>query len=105
MHHQQSGIDDSFAIRRHIRQTINGLVNRSVGIDVSTEIDSYRLEIVDDSLAREMLSAVKGHMLQEMRQTVLMVLFEDSTYGLRDMELAALLGLLVMTYIIRQTVV
>ena len=52
-----------------------------------------------------MLGAVEGHVLQEMRQTVLVILFEDSTHSLRDMKLCTLLGLFVMTDIIGQSVV
>ena len=52
-----------------------------------------------------MLGAVEGHVLQEVRQTVLVILFQDSTHSLRDMKLRALLGLFVMTDIIGQSVV
>ena len=105
MHHEQRTVHDPFAVRRHVTQTINGLVDRGVSIDVTTEIDTYRLKIVDDALTREMLRTVERHMLQEVRQTVLMILFEDSTDSLRDMELCTLFGLLVMTDIIGQSVV
>ena len=40
-----------------------------------------------------------------MGETILMVLLKDSTYGLRDMKLRALLGLLIMTDVVRQSVV
>ena len=52
-----------------------------------------------------MLRTIERHVLQEVRQTVLMILFEDSTYRLRDVELAALFGLLVVTDVVRQSVV
>ena len=52
-----------------------------------------------------MLCSVEGHVLQKVRQTILMVLFEDRTNGLRDVELATLLGLLIVTDVIRQSVV
>ena len=103
-HHKQRAVNDAFAIRRYIRKTVNGLVNRGIGIDVSAEINTYRLKIIDDPFAGEMLCSVESHMLQEMRQTVLMILFEDSTYCLRNVELATLFRLLVVTDVIGQTV-
>ena len=100
VHHEQSTIYDPGTVGRHVRQAIHSLVNRGVGVDVATEIDTNRLKIVDDTFTREMLGAVEGHMLQEMRQTVLVILFEDRSDGLCDMELTTLLGLLVMTDVI-----
>ena len=44
-------------------------------------------------------------MLQEVRQTILVILFEDGADSLCDMELAALFRLLVMTDVIRQAIV
>ena len=105
MHHEQRTVHDAFAIGRHVRQTIHGLVDRGVGVDVTAEVHTHRLEIVDDALTGEMLRTVERHVLQEVRQTVLMILLEDSTYRLRDVELAALFGLLVVTDVVRQAVV
>ena len=105
VHHQQRAVDDTLAIGRHVAQTIYRLVNRGVGIDVTAEVDTYRLKIVDDSLALKMLGTVEGHMLQEVGQTVLVVLLQDGTYRLRDVELATLFGLLVVTDVVGQSVV
>ena len=52
-----------------------------------------------------MLRTIERHVLQEVRQTVLMILFEDSTYRLRDVKLRPLFGLLVVTDVVRQAVV
>ena len=104
MHHQQSAVNDTLTISRHVAQTINRLINRGVRIDISTEGYTYCLEILNDTFTREMLRTIEGHVLQEVRQTVLMVLFEDSTYTLRNMELATLFGLLIMTDVIGQSV-
>ena len=105
VHDKERRVHDSCAVRRYIRETIDGLVDRGIGIDVSAEIHTHGLEIIDDAFAREVLGAVEGHMLQKMRQTVLVILFEDSTHSLCDMELCALFGLFVMTDIIGQSVV
>ena len=75
MHHEQSGIDDSLAIGRHIRKAIDCLVNRGIGIDVSAEVNTNRFEIIDDTFAWEMLCTIEGHVLQEVCQTILVVFF------------------------------
>ena len=105
MHHQESGVHDALTVGRHIREAVHRLVDRGVGVDISTEIDTYRLEIIDDSFSREVLRSVERHVLQEVRQTVLVILLEDSAYRLRDMELGTLFRLLVMTDVIGQSVI
>ena len=105
VHDEERRIHDSCAVRRYIREAIDGLVDGGIGVDVSTEVHTHGLKIIDDAFAREMLGAVEGHMLQKMRQTILVILFEDSTNSLCDMELCALFGLFVMTDIIGQSVV
>ena len=100
MHHQQRRVNDTLAIGRHVRQTIDRLIDGGISIDVSTEVHTDGLKIIDDALTGEVLGTIEGHMLQEVSQTILMILFEDRTYTLRDMEFAALLRLLVMTNII-----
>ena len=52
-----------------------------------------------------MLCTVEGHVLQEVRQTILVVLLEDGTYSLRDMKLRTLFGLLIMTDVVCQSVI
>ena len=101
VHHQQRRVNDSLADGRHVRQTINGLVNRRVCVDISAEIHTDRLEIIDDTFARKMLRTIESHVLQEVRQTILVILFQHSTYGLCDVEIAALFWLLVVTDVIR----
>ena len=105
MHDQQRTIDDTGTVGRHVRETIDGLVDGGISVDVTTEIHTHGLEIIDDSFAREMLGTIERHVLQEVRQTVLMILLEDGTHGLCDMELSTLFRLLVMTDVISQSVV
>ena len=100
VHHQQRAIHNTLTVRGHIRETVNGLVNRGIGIDVSSEIDTHGLEVVDDSFSRKMLGTVECHVLQEVRQAVLVVFLQNSSHRLGDMELRALFGLLVMTDVI-----
>ena len=50
---------------------------------------------IDDSLIREMLGAVKSHMLQEMGQSILVVLLQQGTYVLNNIKGGSFFGLLV----------
>ena len=104
VHNEQGGVDNTFADSRHIGEAVNGFVDRGVGVDVSAEVHTDGLEIVDNALAGEVLCAVERHVLEEVCKTVLVILLKDSADGLRDMEVATLLGFLVMTDVIRQTV-
>ena len=52
-----------------------------------------------------MLGTIESHVLKEMGETVLVILLEDSTYGLRDMELGTLLRLLIVADVVGQSVV
>ena len=105
VHDEQGGVDDAFARGGHIGEAIDCLIQCRVGVDISAEVHTDGLEIVDDTLAREMLRTVECHVLQEVRETVLVVLLEDSAYGLGDMELATLLGILVVADVVSQSVV
>ena len=48
-----------------------------VRVEVGAEPAAQRLEIADDFLLRESLRAVEGHVLDEVRQSALFLLFED----------------------------
>ena len=69
---------------------IDRLVDRGIGIEVSTEFHTDALAPGYDAglavLARKVFGAVKGHVLQEMSQTALTGLLKDGPYTLRDIE-------------------
>ena len=90
MEYQQARVDDTLAGERSRTDVIDRLVNRGVGIEVSTEFHADALAPGHDAglavLARKVLGAVKGHVLQEMSQTTLAGLLKDGTDTLRDIE-------------------
>ena len=104
MKHEKCTVED-FLTSRHVRETIHSFVERSVGIDVATETYTYRFEIVDEKFAWEVLSAVERHVFEEVSETILVVFFEDSTYGLSDVEFAAFFRLVVVTNVISKAIV
>ena len=103
--HHKHGIHERIPHQRHFREVIDGLGPGGEGIHVITETHAFLGQEIEYPLAGIMPGAVEGHMLQEMGQTVLIVLFLESAHIVRDIELRAALGLLVMAEIVAQPVV
>ena len=53
----------------------------------------------------EVLTAVKGHVLQEVGQTVLVVFFLHGTHALGDVEVGALLGIVVVADVVGKSTI
>ena len=70
-HNPSTGVKKRSIVRRHCRETVDGLVLRRRGIDVMTVHDAMPLEGVNHALTGEMLGALEGEVLQEMGNTVL----------------------------------
>ena len=56
-------------------QHVDRLVERGVGVDVGAETHPDGLQVVDDLLLLEPARAVEGHVLQEVGQALLIVVF------------------------------
>ena len=89
----------------HVRNVVDSLVNRGVGVEVYTEFHALALEPVDDALTGIVGCAVEAHVLEEVSQAALVLVFEDRTYFLSNIEISLTLGLLVMTDIVGKSVV
>ena len=86
------------------RERVDRLVEARVGVDVGAEAHAERFEERHDLVLREVARAVEGHVLGEMRQPALVVVFEDRP-GLDDeAQLGALLGLLVGADVVAQAI-
>ena len=75
MEYEDTAVDDALAWDGDLHQRVDRLVKARVSIDVATEAGTDALEEVDDALAREVLRAVEGDMLEEVSQTLLRVFF------------------------------
>ena len=62
---QEAGIYQSFAPGGYVGEIIDRLVKGGIGIDVGAEAYSVFFQILDQSLAREILGAIEGHVFQE----------------------------------------
>ena len=104
MEYEDTAVDDALAWDGDLHQRVDRLVEARVGIDVATKAGTDALEEVDDSLAREVLCAVEGDMLEEVSQTLLRVFFLHRAYLLGDIEFCSTLGLFIVTNEVGQTI-
>ena len=75
MEYEDTAVDDALAWDGDLHQRVDRLVEARVSIDVATKAGTDTLEEVDDALAREVLRAVEGDVLEEVSQTLLRVFF------------------------------
>ncbi len=59
------------------RDIVDSFVHRCVGIEVVAEFHAYRLKIVDDAFAGEILGAVEAHVFKEVGEAALVVFLKD----------------------------
>ena len=102
---QQTGIDDTLTIQRHARHIVAGLLLSGESVEVSTELHTHLLQVVDQHLAGQVLRAIESHMLQEVSQTLLVILLLNSTHVVQNVELGLISGLGIATYVVGHTVV
>ena len=91
-------------VRRH-GDHIDRLVEVGVGVEVGAKHHALAAELVNHSVARETLDAVEGHVLGEVRQALLVVVFLVGAGIHRETELHTILRVGVLADIIGQTVV
>ena len=89
--YQQTRVDDAVAHERSRTDVIDRLVYRGVGIEVGTELDTDALTPGNNAgspvLAGEVLGAVEGHVLQEVRQSSLTRFLKNRPYALSDVKI------------------
>ena len=105
MDNHQAGVDNALTHDRNIVKHICGLLDSGGCVDVVAEIRPYALEIVQQSLSREILGTVEAHVLEEVRETVLVRGFLDCTNMRCQIEFSPLCRLVIMFDVISQTIV
>ena len=102
---QQTRVDDALARRGYITYIIYRLVDRGIGVKIGAKLHTDGLTPFHDIVTLEVLGTVKAHVLQEVSQSALLVVFLNRAYTLCDVELGTLFGPCVMTDVIRESVV
>ena len=94
LENEQRPIDDGRTVGGNL-ELVDRLVEARVGVDVRAEVHARRLQEGNPLLLGEVLRAVEGHVLDEVRQAALVVVFEHRPGVDDEPELGAILGLLV----------
>ena len=84
---------------------VDGLVERSVGVDVAAELHTVLLQFLDHGVVGVAFDAVEGHVLTEVGQTLLVVALHDGTGVTDQTELNHVLRFLVVADVVGEAVV
>ena len=96
---QQRPVDDARIVGGNL-QLVDRLIEARIGVDVRSEAHPGRLEKRDDFLLREVTRAVEAHVLHEVREPALIVLFENRSCVDDEPELGPGLRILVGTHVV-----
>ena len=100
---QQSLVDQALLVGRHL-QHVDGLVKRGVGVDVRAEARAGGLEERDQLAGLEVLRAVERHVLEQVREPALVVVFEQRPGLHRQPHQHALFRAGVLAHVVAQAV-
>ena len=101
---QQAGVECALAGRRHVADTVDGLVDAGIGIQVAAELNAERTGEFQQRGVGEVLRPIEGHVLQEVGQPSLLVVLLDGTDPLCDVEVGYMLRPFVVKDVIGQAV-
>ena len=103
--HEYARVECRHTLGGHVADAIHRLVDRGVGIQVATEVNTNATGKVEQCRVGEMLRTVEGHVLQEVGQTALVFVFLDRAHALGDVEVGHVLGPVVLADVVGQTIV
>ena len=101
---KQARVDSSLA-RGYIIYIIHCFLDAGVSVELSSELHADAFQIFNQRAVGEVSCAIEAHMLQEVSETALALLFLNRTHFLCDIEEGLVLRLFVVTDVIGQTVV
>ena len=105
MHDEQAGVHHGGAYQRDVVEHVDGLLHSGRCVHVASEGCAYALQPVEYAFPGEVLGSVEAHVLEEVRETVLVGKLLKRAHMGGEIELGAVLGLVVVTDIIGQSVV
>ena len=101
---EQARVESALACGRHIVDIIHGLVDRSVGIEVATKFHTEGAGVVDQAIAGVIFGTIESHVFKEVSQTTLTFFFLNRAHALSDVEIHMVLGIIVVTNIVSESV-
>ena len=102
-HHAR--IDGRLACRGHVGEEINRLVGGGVGIQVAAILHADALQIFLQEVVLEVVGAVEGHVLQQVGESALALLFLHRAHLLGDVVVSHLFRILVVANVVGEPVV
>ena len=101
----QAGVHDRGTLDGNVVEHVLRLLEPGGGVDVPAELGADGAEIVQNALVGEMLRAVEAHVLEEVREAVLVGGFLDGADVGGEVEFRPALGQFVVTDVIRESIV
>ncbi len=102
---EEAGVERFLARRRHIIYIIYSLLDGGVGVEVVAELHSDGAAVFYHFVVGEVVGAVEAHVLKEVCQSALAVLLLQGAHFLGYIEVGAVLGPVVVTDVVGQSVV
>ena len=101
---EKTAVLNGSARNGNIRDIVDSLVHSGIGIEVISELYTDRFKPVDKILTGKILGSVEAHVLKEVSQTALIILFEDRADLLGDIEVCLTFWIVVVTDKIGKTI-
>ena len=100
----QAGVHDSGTLDRDVVEHVLGLLEAGGGVHVPAEFGADGTEVVQDALVREVFRPVEAHVLEEVREAVLVRGFLDGAHVRGEIEFRPALRELVVADVIGKSV-
>ena len=102
---QQTGVNYTFAGNGDVIDVIDRFVDGSVGIQVGSKLHSDAFQPFTQGIVGEMGCSVETHVFQEVGQTALVVVFQNGTYLLGNIEVSLFFRQSIVTDVIGESIV
>ena len=104
VHYEEAGVDDALPCHRDVVEHIGCCLVACSCVDVSSELCSDTLEVLEEHLVRKVLCSVEAHMLEEVSKAVLLVCFLNCSDVSRKVELGSSLRKGIVADVVSHTV-
>ena len=101
---EQARVEGTLAAAGHVADVVHRLVDAGVGVQVTAKFHTQRAGVVDHAVALEVLGAVEAHVLQEVGQAALALLFLQRAHTLSNVEVYMVLRVVVVAHVVGESV-
>ena len=102
--YEQTAVERALTAGRHIVDVVNGLVDTGIGIQVGAKFHTNAATILYQGVALEVVAAVESHVLKEVGQSALTLVFLYRAHLLRDVEVGTMLRPVIIPDIIGKAI-